>query len=165
MTNNVQDVLKVPHWLLLVWVFMFFGAMISDFIKLISNFGSDSLKELPKIYSPTIEYEDPINKIQGLDHLYLVFEDLLKIFSEIEIQVKETSSTDHTAFVRWLMTYRFRRKEYSIDAVTHLEFDSSGLICKHKDYWDASFALYGTFPMLGSLMRGIKKMATVKIPR
>ena len=139
--------------------------MISDFIKLISTFDSDSLGDLPKIYSPTIEFEDPINTVQGLDNLYLVFEDLLKVFSEIEIQVKETSSTDHTAFVRWLMTYRFRKKKYSIDGVTHLKFDSSGLICKHKDYWDASFPLYGTFPMLGSLMRGIKKIAAVKIPR
>ena len=139
--------------------------MISNFVKLISTFDSDSLKELPNIYSPTIEYEDPINKVQGLDHLHLVFEETLKIFSGIEIQVKETSSTDHTAFVRWLMAYRFRKKEYSIDGVTHLEFDSSGLICKHKDYWDASFPLYGAFPMLGSLMRAIKRMATVKIPR
>ncbi len=139
--------------------------MISGFIKLISTFGCDSLKVLPQIYSPTIEYEDPINKGKGLEHLYLVFEYLLKNFSEIEIQVKETSSTDHTAFVRWLMKYRFRKKEYSIDGVTHLEFNSSGLICKHKDYWDASFPLYGTFPMLGSLMRAIKKMATVPPPR
>ena len=139
--------------------------MISKFVKLISTFDSDSLKELPNIYSSTIEYEDPINKVQGLDHLYLVFEDTLRIFSGIEIQVKETSSTDHTAFVRWLMTYRFRKKEYSIDGVTLLEFDSSGLICKHTDYWDASFPLYGTFPVLGFLMRAIKKMAAVKLPR
>ena len=144
---------------------MFLAVMISDFIKLISTFDSDSLRDLPKIYSPTIEFEDPINTVQGLDNLYLVFEDLLKVFSEIEIQVKETSSTNHTAFVRWLMTYRFRKKKYSIDWVTHIEFDSSGLICKHKDYWDASFPLYGTFPMLGFLMRGIKKMAAVKIPQ
>ena len=144
---------------------MFLAVLISDFIKLISTFDSDSLRDLPEIYSPTIEFEDPINTVQGLDNLCLVFEDLLKVFSEIEIQVKETSSTDHTAFVRWLMAYRFRKKEYSIDGVTHLEFDSSGLICKHKDYWDASFPLYGAFPMLGSLMRAIKKMATVKIPR
>ena len=144
---------------------MFLAVMISDFIKLISTFDSDSLRDLPEIYSPTIEFEDPINTVQGLDNLYLVFEDLLKVFSEIEIQVKETSSTDHTAFVRWLMTYRFRNKKYSIDGVTHLKFDSSGLICKHKDYWDASFPLYGTFPLLGSLMRGIKKIAAVKIPR
>ena len=136
---------------------MFLAVMISDFIKLISTFDSGSLRDLPKIYSPTIEFEDPINTVQGLDNLCLVFEDLLKVFSEIEIQVKGTSSTDHTAFVRWLMTYRFRKKKYSIDGVTHLKFDSSGLICKHKDYWDASFPLYGTFPMLGSLMRGIKK--------
>ena len=136
---------------------MFLAVMISDFIKLISTFDSESLRDLPEIYSPTIEFEDPINTVQGLDNLCLVFEDLLKVFSEIEIQVKGTSSTDHTAFVRWLMTYRFRKKKYSIDGVTHLKFDSSGLICKHKDYWDASFPLYGTFPMLGSLMRGIKK--------
>ena len=139
--------------------------MATILFNFISTFGTDSPKELPNIYSPLIEYEDPINKVQGLDHLHLVFEDTLKIFSEIKIEVKETSSTDHTAFVRWLMTYRFRKKDYSIDGVTLLEFDSSGLICKHTDYWDASFPLYGTFPVLGFLMRAIKKMAAVKLPR
>ena len=58
---------------------MFLAVMISDFIKLISTFDSDSLRDLPKIYSPTIEFEDPINTVQGLDNLYLMFENLLKV--------------------------------------------------------------------------------------
>ncbi|HIN59876.1 MAG TPA: nuclear transport factor 2 family protein [Gammaproteobacteria bacterium] len=138
--------------------------MTSGFTKFISTFGSGRLEALPEIYSSTIQYEDPINKVQGLDHLRLVFEDLLKIFSDIKIQVMESASTNHSGYVRWLMIYRFGKKEYAIDGISRLEFDSSGLICKHKDYWDASFPLYGTFPILGLLMRAIKKMVSVKIP-
>ena len=138
--------------------------MIAGFIKFLSTFGPNSINELSNLYSPIIEYEDPINKVEGLHHLSLVFEDLFRVFSEINIEVKETLSTDHAAFVRWEMTYQFRKKEYNIDGVSYLEFNISGLICKHKDFWDASFPLYGTFPCLGFLMRAIKKMASVRVP-
>ena len=56
--------------------------MISKFVKLISTFDSDSLKELPNIYSSTIEYEDPINKVQGLDTCIWCLKTLLRFFLE-----------------------------------------------------------------------------------
>ena len=139
--------------------------MIDNFKEFLSAFGPNNIKELTKLYSSDVEYEDPINKTAGLHHLSLVFEDLVRVFSDIEIAVKETSSTNRLAFVRWEMTYYFRRKKYNIDGVSYLEFNTSGLICKHKDFWDASFPLYGTFPGLGFVMRAIKKMASVKTPR
>ena len=40
----------------------------------------------------------------------------------------------------------------------------SGQITEHKDYWDASFPLYGTFPIIGLIMKLIKKFVTVKPP-
>ena len=138
--------------------------MIDNFKKSLSTFGPNNIKELTKLYSPDVEYEDPINKAAGLHQLSLVFEDLVRVFSDIKIAVKETSSTNHLAFVRWEMTYFFRRKKYNIGGVSYLEFNTSGLICKHKDFWDASFPLYGTFPGLGFVMRAIKKMASVKTP-
>ena len=138
--------------------------MIEGFTKFLSTFGPENIKELTKLYSHDVEYEDPINKTEGLLHLTLVFEDLIKVFSDIKIAVKETSSTNHLAFVRWEMTYQFRKKKYNIDGVSYLEFNASGLICKHKDFWDASFPLYGTFPGLGFVMRVIKKMASIKTP-
>ena len=60
------------------------------------------------------------------------------------------------------MRCKFGNKTYRIDGVSRLRFNGSGKIAEHKDYWDASFPLYGTFPIIGSIMKLIKKFVTVK---
>ena len=75
------------------------------------------------------------------------------------------SENKQLAFVCWNMTYKFRGKNYLINGVSKLDFDDSGKIIKHEDYWDASFPLYGAFPLLGLLMKGIKRFVSVKPPK
>ena len=62
------------------------------------------------------------------------------------------------------MRYKFRNKAYEIDGASRLRFDNAGLIIEHRDYWDASFPLYGTFPIIGSIMKLIKKFVSVNPP-
>jgi hypothetical protein len=38
-------------------------------------------------------------------------------------------------------------------------FDAQGLITLHRDYWDAAEELYEKLPVLGGLMRWLKKRA------
>jgi hypothetical protein len=44
-----------------------------------------------------------------------------------------------------------------IHGVTHLCFDTDGLVCLHRDYWDPAEELYERLPIIGSLMRWLKK--------
>jgi steroid delta-isomerase len=41
--------------------------------------------------------------------------------------------------------------------VSHLKFDSVGKVIWHRDYWDTAEELYAKLPVLGCLMRGLKK--------
>jgi hypothetical protein len=43
--------------------------------------------------------------------------------------------------------------------VSHLKFDDAGKVIFHRDYWDAAEELYEKLPVLGALMRGLKRMA------
>jgi hypothetical protein len=38
-----------------------------------------------------------------------------------------------------------------------LKLDAQGLITWHRDYWDAAEELYEKLPVLGGLMRWVKK--------
>jgi hypothetical protein len=40
-----------------------------------------------------------------------------------------------------------------------LHLDAIGLITLHRDYWDAAEELYEKLPLLGSLMRWLKRRA------
>jgi hypothetical protein len=66
-------------------------------------------------------------------------------------------------FLTWEFRFKFRRfdtdSEQVILGASHLVFDATGLVCLHRDYWDAAEELYEKLPFVGSLMRWLKKRA------
>ena len=138
--------------------------MTNKFINLLKKYGPDSLQSLDSIYSDDVQYEDPINKGKDPAHLKLILEDLLKVLKGVRFESIHSAHDRECAFVSWKMRYKFRNKPYEIDGVSRLRFDDAGQIIEHRDYWDASFPLYGTFPIIGSIMKLIKKFVSVRPP-
>lgn len=54
---------------------------------------------------------------------------------------------------------RFSTDEQCIRGATHIRFAADGRVEFHRDYWDAAEELYEKLPVLGTLMRGLKRMA------
>jgi len=46
-----------------------------------------------------------------------------------------------------------------IRVATHVRFASDGRVNFHRDHWDAAEEPYEKLPLLGSLMRALKRMA------
>lgn len=42
---------------------------------------------------------------------------------------------------------------------SHLHWDAEGRTVMHRDYWDAAEELYEKLPLLGGLMRWLKRRA------
>jgi len=66
------------------------------------------------------------------------------------------------AFLTWDFLFRMKRfatDEQCIRGATHVRFAADGRVNFHRDYWDAAEELYEKLPLLGSLMRGLKRMA------
>jgi hypothetical protein len=54
-------------------------------------------------------------------------------------------------------TKRFARGAQCIEGATHIVFDAGGAVLLHRDYWDAAEELYEKLPLLGTLMRWLKR--------
>ena len=48
-----------------------------------------------------------------------------------------------------------------IQGVTHALVNRSGRVTHQSDYWDASFPVYGEFPVVRTLMKAIRRMVRV----
>jgi steroid delta-isomerase len=66
------------------------------------------------------------------------------------------------AILFWTFHFRFKgmgcKSVQKLEGVSHLAFDTDGLITLHRDYWDAAEELYSRLPVIGSLMRGLQRM-------
>lgn len=75
------------------------------------------------------------------------------------------TSGDHALLV-WDFHFRKRilgkEKRQTIRGTSHLRFDKNGRVCYHRDYWDAASEVYTDIPILGWVMRKLKKAFAAK---
>ena len=45
------------------------------------------------------------------------------------------------------------------ESASHMRFAADGRVVYHRDYWDAAEELYEKLPVLGPLMRWLKRQA------
>ncbi|MGB4227100.1 MAG: hypothetical protein WBJ68_10665 [Candidatus Dechloromonas phosphoritropha] len=68
---------------------------------------------------------------------------------------------DNGAMLIWTFNFRAARRGGGemqvIRGVSHLKFDAAGKVDYHRDYWDAAEELYMKLPVLGMLMRGLRR--------
>lgn len=122
-----------------------------------------SVAELGRIYSPSVRFIDPFNDVKGLAQVQAIFRHMFETLTQPHFVVTGKVVDGDQCFLLWDFHFRFRafRRDVAqtIAGTSHLRFDSDGLITLHHDYWDAAHGLYQAMPVLGSLMRWLRRRA------
>lgn len=119
------------------------------------------LEDLADVYSPGVEFQDPLHKTRGLPALCRIYEQLFQQLSEVKVTVSDIHGDDRTGFLLWSMHYLLRGKQRVITGTSHLSFAADGRVASQHDFWDASFPIYGESTLLGWAMRRIKRQTSI----
>jgi limonene-1,2-epoxide hydrolase len=121
----------------------------------------DPKTELPmaRLYDPNVVFEDPFHKVHGREALTACFK---KLNSNVEYATFEFTNeivTCNSAVLTWVMTLRtlFPKQTIVVPGVSMLNFTNR--IISHHDYFDVGAMMYERLPLLGRLLRWIKKKA------
>lgn len=119
----------------------------------------EDLRTLEHLYARHARFKDPFNDVQGLVEIEAVFAHMFQTLEMPHFTVQARMAQGQQAFVTW--DFRFRRKGQpdwqTIHGATRFKFDADGLIIEHRDYWDAAEELYEKLPLVGMLMRWLKR--------
>ena len=122
-----------------------------------------SVATLPAFYAADARFKDPFNDVRGLAAITAIFAHMSEAMEAPRFVVRERILQGQQCFLTWEFRFRFRRfrpeQEQVILGGSHLVFDSAGLVTLHRDYWDAAEELYEKLPMVGGVMRWLKKRA------
>lgn len=123
----------------------------------------DSVTRFSEHYSDDAYFKDPFNEVHGLPAIQRIFSHMFRQVDEPRFVVTEQLATESGAMLVWEFRYRVRSspdrgRAQCIRGVSHLKFDIAGKVCYHRDYWDAAEELYMKLPLLGMLMRGLRRM-------
>ena len=121
------------------------------------------LPRLPALYAADAHFKDPFNEVQGLAAIERIFAHMFDTLDSPHFIVTERIVQDHKCFLVWDFRFRFRRFDtqswQTVRGGTHLVFNDEGLVTLHRDYWDAAEELYEKLPVVGGLMRWLKRRA------
>ena len=123
-----------------------------------------SVADLALLYAPEARFKDPFNAVQGCDAIAAIFTHMFAALEAPRFVVIERISQGGQCFLSWEFRFRFKTYQRSTEQVilgaSHIVFDAQGLVSLHRDYWDAAEELYEKLPVVGSVMRWLKRRAS-----
>lgn len=122
----------------------------------------DAIARLPALYAPDAWFKDPFNEVRGTEAIQRIFTHMFAQVASPRFIVTETVRDPAGAMLVWEFHFRTSRswsgsQAQVIRGVSHLKFNADGLVTYHRDYWDAAEELYAKLPLLGIVMRRLRK--------
>lgn len=122
-----------------------------------------ALDHLAQLYTEDARFKDPFNEVRGVTAIRGVFEHMYASLHEPRFVVTQRVVDGHHCFLAWEFRFRFQRFDTQTEQVvrggSHLVLAPDGRIADHRDYWDAAEELYEKLPLVGGLMRWLKRRA------
>lgn len=137
-------------------------ARVQAVVALFESLSPADLPALRGVYAEQARFKDPFNAVQGLPAIARIFEHMFRQVDAPKFTVQAIVAAGDDAFLTWDFHFATRgsgARSLCIHGASHLCFDAGGRVAMHRDYWDAAEELYEKLPLLGSLMRWLKRRA------
>lgn len=138
-------------------------ARVEGIVEAFQTLTLQRVDDLGALYAPQARFKDPFNDVQGLAAIQHIFRHMYLALDNPHFIVTGQVVDGYQCFLTWEFRFRFRNfqrdVEQTIRGGSHLQLNEAGQITLHRDYWDAAEELYEKLPLVGHLMRWLKRRA------
>jgi len=131
-------------------------------IRYFETLAAQDIDRIGDIYAPGAFFKDPFHEVRGVQAIGAIYRRMFEQVDEPRFVIASSMSQDADAFLTWHFHFRmkhFSRAPQTIHGASHLRFDPDGRIHYHRDYWDSAEELYEKLPLLGGLIRILRRRA------
>jgi len=135
------------------------AAAVDRYVAFMQGLGPDALDRLDEGLTEDARFCDPFNDVTGLPAVRRVFAHTYRMLRDVEIEVTDRAITGDRCYLRWVFHYRMARspRRWSVVGVSELHFAPDGRVSAHIDHWDAAGQIYEKLPVLGPILRRIRR--------
>ncbi|UXH76359.1 nuclear transport factor 2 family protein [Roseateles amylovorans] len=126
-------------------------------IRVYEQLSPTTLDALESLFAPDAHFIDPFNDVIGRATIRKIFEHMYATLDQPRFDVLEGAIQGCNGFLLWDLHFRSRGQTHRIHGMSRLVFDDQGRITLHHDHWDPARQLYEGVPVLGALMRMIRR--------
>ena len=126
---------------------------IENYIKLFESLNLENLNEFDKLLDENIYFEDPFNKVYGIENFKRIFFNTLNKLDNVEFKVLNIISKNNIYILKWEMIYFAFNKNNSIFGLSEVIIGANKKIVSHIDYWDSYNNFYTKIPIFGLIFK------------
>lgn len=117
----------------------------------------ESLAGIGEHYAANAWFKDPFNEASGLEAIRRVFAHMFAELRAPRFTITDRVADEGGAVLLWEFRFGAGRRDYLVRGASHLRFNARGKVLYHRDYWDTAEELYAKVPLLGGLMRLLRR--------
>ena len=136
---------------------------IEALIDFFHGLSPQSVARFPEFYSADAYFKDPFNEVRGLAPIRRIFAHMFETLDAPRFIVKDIAVDGDACWLAWDFVFHNRRmgdERQCIHGASLLRLGSDGRITDHRDYWDAAEELYEKLPLIGAVMRWLRRRIT-----
>lgn len=135
------------------------------YIEVLENFDAAALDKLCANVTDDVRFRDPFHDVIGPAALRAVFGDMLEKLDDIRFTVESRAwcaprNDRRIALIRWQLSARLKAlgsRPWQVSGCSELHFTGDGRLAAHLDYWDAASGLYELLPVIGPVLRWLRR--------
>jgi len=128
-----------------------------EYIQFLESMEPQSLDRLGEYVAEDVRFIDPFNDVCGLQAMHAIFRHMFDAVGPLRFEVTHSASNGRTLHLGWRFSARLRGQPWSFDGTSLVTFDDAGMIVSHLDFWDAGAAFYERLPIIGWLLRKVRR--------
>lgn len=109
-----------------------------------------SLEEMRRWFTDDVVFEDPLQRIEGLEEYWEMNERLLKKNHDLQIQMEESAQNGPHIMFTFSLSMAPSKKRPNVriynTGMTYVRLNAEGKIEYHRDYWDFNTMFLSAFP-------------------
>jgi steroid Delta-isomerase len=137
-------------------------AALARVIAFFEHIAPGDVARIDEIYALDAYFRDPFNEVYGVAAIARVYARMFDQLDDCRFRVTGTVADGDGAFLIWDFTFRIKRwrpgRVQAIHGASHIKLTADGKVGYHRDYWDAAEELYAKLPVIGPVLRLLRRV-------
>lgn len=130
-----------------------------SYLSLFTHISPEAIENCAPYVADDIHFQDPFNDLRGRAAFQALLRKTLDDVDNPQFAiVDEAKGKTGIHYVRWTFSGRVKGLGlWQVTGMSELHYDAEGRVCLHIDHWDASQQFYARLPIVGWMIRKIRR--------
>jgi steroid delta-isomerase len=127
------------------------------YIEAFERLRPETLDELVALFDEQARFVDPFNDVRGHAAIRQVFAHMFEQCRQPRFVVDEQVGDGEVCYLHWTFRFGEAERQRQVIGVSRVVFGPDGRVREHVDFWDPARQLYESIPLLGRLLRALRR--------